>query len=664
LKDMQKTLEQEGEEDEEVYEKMACWCSTNDKEKTKSIAEAEQRIEDLTHSIEEGTGASSRLNTEIKNLDKEVAKNQAALDKAQAMRTKELAEFVAEEKDVLQSISALKSAIIVLSKHHGGAASFLQVSSSQLSQVATVMHQQLQKNAAMFEGVLTKSQKQHVMSFVQASKGQTHVDAPASGEIFGILKAMKESFEANLASSTKDEGQNKKDFEDLKATKNEEITAGQEQSETKTQELAATDQKLAQDKQDIDDTTVSLEEDKKFLANLKEQCKMLDEEWERRQKDRQIELMGVSKALEILSSDDAHDLFSKTFEAVPAAEEPVTLDGPVTLLQAHKLKNSNQRMAASKLLSDIAERTHNPRLSTLALKVRLDAFGRVKEAIDEMITQLTKEKKDEIKHKDYCIENLNENEKSTERKDREKKDIIEKIEELTMTIDTLTKAIDTLKAEVKEMGLQMKHAGEDRELENVEFQKTVADQRATATLLNKALDVLKSVYAKKAAAFNQQAAFNQDYQEPPVNFKKHEKNKNSGGVMGMIRELIDEAKTLEADAIRTEEQAQKAYEDFVKDTNASIEEKSKEVVTKTEELAKAEADKTKAEDNRDDIMSELEMLNNESADLHKACDFVLKNFDIRQSARDDEIEGLKQAKAILSGAKFLQYLQTSNDFKH
>merc|ERR550514_2373190 len=127
---MQKELEKEAEEDEVIYEKLVCWCNTNDKEKTKSIKIAETRIEELTHSIEEGTAASARLNTEIANLDKEVAANKNALDKAAAMRTKDLAEFNAEEKDLLQSISSLKAAITVLSKHHGGAA-LLQTSTSQ-----------------------------------------------------------------------------------------------------------------------------------------------------------------------------------------------------------------------------------------------------------------------------------------------------------------------------------------------------------------------------------------------------------------------------------------------------------------------------------------------------------------------------------------------------
>eukprot|EP00451_Oxyrrhis_marina_P001338 CAMPEP_0204268408 /NCGR_PEP_ID=MMETSP0468-20130131/12756_1 /ASSEMBLY_ACC=CAM_ASM_000383 /TAXON_ID=2969 /ORGANISM="Oxyrrhis marina" /LENGTH=118 /DNA_ID=CAMNT_0051243675 /DNA_START=1 /DNA_END=353 /DNA_ORIENTATION=+ len=86
LKDMVKQLEKEAEEDEEVYNKVACWCKTNDKEKTTSISDAEQHIDRLISTIEEKTATSSRLNTEIKNLEVEVEKNQKALDQATANR--------------------------------------------------------------------------------------------------------------------------------------------------------------------------------------------------------------------------------------------------------------------------------------------------------------------------------------------------------------------------------------------------------------------------------------------------------------------------------------------------------------------------------------------------------------------------------------------------
>merc|ERR1719450_1518083 len=154
---MLKQLEKEAEEDEEIYDQLACWCETNDKEKTKAIADAEARIEDLTVKIEELTATSARLNTEIKNLEKEVAANQEALDQATAIREKQLAEFNAEEKDLLESISALKAAITVLAKHHDGA--LPQMPRSHVMSVATTLQHELQKHSTLLEGVLTHSDR-------------------------------------------------------------------------------------------------------------------------------------------------------------------------------------------------------------------------------------------------------------------------------------------------------------------------------------------------------------------------------------------------------------------------------------------------------------------------------------------------------------------------
>merc|ERR1719265_762277 len=667
---MLKQLETEAEEDEEIYEKMACWCETNDKEKTKAIADAEARINDLTSAIEEFTASSARLNTEIEILDKEIAKNQKALDMATALRTKELAEFNAEEKDMLQSISSLKAAIVVLSKHHPGAL----LQQHQL-QVQTMLEHELHKHGDLLKGVLTHRQRRIAAAFVQApvenaasflqapiesfvdaevadpthtnfvqalASAKTGSGAPASGEIFGILKQMKESFESNLSQSQKDELANQKAYEDLKAAKEEEIAEGQSQLDRKTEELATTDEKLAHSKQDIEDTRASLSADEKFLMNLKETCSGIDAEWEMRQKDRQLEIEGCSKALAILSSDDAHDLFSKTFN----------------FLEKSDSKHQQMRLAASKRLMATAVKTNSPLLTALATRIRLDAFTKVKKAIDDMVAQLLKDKEDEIKHKDYCIDGLNENEKDTQKNEHEKKNIIQKIEDLTMEIDELTKAIETLKAEIAEMQVQMKRAGEDREKENKEFQMTVADQRATQKLLAQALNVLKGVYDKKAkAAFLQLEKKEADGQAPPPGFKKYKKNAAAGGVMGMIQQIINDAKAMEAEALRSEDEAQKAYEDFVKDTNASMEEKNKDIINKSELKAKAEADKTEKEEEKENVMLTLEQLSNEAADFHKACDFTIKNFDIRQTARDEEIEALKQAKAILSGSKFSEFLQ-------
>jgi len=627
LKDMLKQLEKEAEEDEEIYDQLACWCATNEKEKTKSVAEAEQRITDLTTSIEDLTASSSRLGTEIGNLEKEVAENQHALDQATAIRQKELAEFVQEEKDLLQSIGGLASAIKVLSKHNG--ASFLQVDIQ--GAVSTIQYQ-VAKNSKYLEGVITPTERRKISSFIQESASAKY--APQSGEIFGILEQMKESFEANLAELQKEEAANVKAFGELKAAKEEEISAGQDQIDAKTQENADADEKLAQNKEDLEDTKKTLGEDEAFLAMLKETCSSTDAEWEERTKTRQLEMEACSKALALLTSDEAHDLFTKTFN--PA------------LVQVSE--HSERQSAAAKFLKEAALKTNSPRLAAIAMKVKLDAFVRVKKAIDDMITQLIAEKQDEIKHKDWCVDEFNTNQVQTERKEAEKQDLLALIEDLQLQIKTLSGEIDTLKSEVDELNLNMKRGGEDREKENKEFQLVVADQRAAQKLLTAALDMLKGFYEKAAALV-------QEGQAPPAGFKEYKKNESAGGVMGMMQTIIDDAKTMESEVIRAEEDAQKAYEDFVKESNSSVQTKTKSMVNKVEEKAKCEEDLNQATQDKENALLELEQLSNYNAELHQSCDFIMKNFEIRQTARDEEIEALKQAKSILSGAKFIQLLK-------
>merc|ERR1719387_1243200 len=501
------------------------------------------------------------------------------------MREKELAEFGKMEADTLGSIDALGNAIKVLSKHNPGAA-LLQNSVSQLKTIAITVQKEMEKNAKLLDGVLTRSQKRKVAAFVQqpASAGSY---APASGEIFGILKQMKETFETDLAAA---------------------------------------------------------QEDEKYLVNLKEKCALTSKEYEERLATRQLEMQAVSKAMAVLTSDDAMDLFSSTF----------------SFMQRESMSNlqSKRRTKASKLLSDLARKHGNPHLMTLAMRVRLDAFTKVKKAIDDMIAELQKQQEDEIKQKDFCVEGFNTNEAGTSEKTREKTDLETLIEDLTMKIDELHKAIETLKAEIGEMQLAMKRAGENRDKENKEFQTTVAEQRATQVLLTKALEILEGFYGKSKAALIQQKHKEPAGPPPPPGFKAYKKSDAAGGVTSMITQIIEDAKAMEAEAIKGEEDALAAYTTFVTETNLSIKTKSKEIVDKSELKAKKETERTEAEEQKAQVMAELEALADEKADLHKACDYLLKNFDLRQTGRGQEIEALKQAKAILSGSKFELFLST------
>jgi len=635
LKDMLKQMEKEAEEDEEIYDAMACWCETNDKEKTKAIADAQTSLENLAVNIEEMTAFSAKLGTEIKHLEKEVAKNQAALDKATEIRQKQQADFNGEEKDLLGSISALKGAVTVLGKHNG--ASLLQMPADHLKGIAAGVKKAMDTHPDMG---LTLAQAQIMSSFIQQSQDPSSDGsyAPASGQIFGILNQMKETFETNLAATQKDENANQALYDEVKGAKNAEIQAGQTQIDTKTEQRASTDEKNAEAKQNVKDTKANLAADEEFLAMLKETCAKMDAEWEARTKTRTMEMEACSKALAVLSSDEAHDMFTKTFN----------------FMQIQRKTSSLRRARAAEVLRAAAKKSSNPRLSMLANNIKLDAFEKVKKAISDMVSALQTEKADEIKHKDFCVEEFNTNQLATEKKTREKDDLDAKIADLEQTIKTLTDDLENLAAQIKEMAIQMKRAGEDREKENKDFQMTVADQRATQKLLNAALEILKGFYDKKNETFKDVAL---DQQEPagpppPAGFKDYSKNKQAGGVQEMIKSIIDDAKAMENEAIVGEENAQKAYEDFIKESNTSTKEKELESTNKMAEKAKSDQVLVESTEARDAAIGELETLSEAKAALHQSCDFVMKNFELRQSARDEEIQALNQATAILSGAKF------------
>merc|ERR1719163_1965282 len=180
--------------------------------------------------------------------------------------------------------------------------------------------QRAMQHAPLLKGVLTRSEQHAAAAFIQAPEDYFDAEptfkqsyAPQSGEIFGILRQMKETFEANLSNSQKEEAESQKAYEDLKAAKEEEIKAGQDQIDAKTQELADTDEKNAKAKEDVVDTKESLAADEEFLMMLKEKCSMTDNEWEERQKSDQIakikdlemQIDALTKAIDTLKAEIA-----------------------------------------------------------------------------------------------------------------------------------------------------------------------------------------------------------------------------------------------------------------------------------------------------------------------------------------------------------------------
>jgi len=142
-----------------------------------------------------------------------------------------------------------------------------------------------------------------------------------------------------------------------------------------------------------------------------------------------------------------------------------------------------------------------------------------------------------------------------------------------------------------------------------------------------------------------------DQQEPPVKFNKYKKNAGASPVMGLVGQIVEDSEKLVSEATSAEYKAQKDYEKFVTDSNGLIKGLSEAVEANTKASAAAKGELAEAKGDHESAIGELESLAAYEADLHGQCDFVLKNFDIRQKARLQEMEAIQAAKGILSGAK-------------
>merc|ERR1719160_730970 len=508
-----------------------------------------------------------------------------------------------------------------------------------MKQISQMMNHHMKRFPQLMKQAILPHQRKHVTAFVQNAAAYD----PASGQIFGILKGMKETFESNLASSQQEEKEAIATFTELKTAKSSEIKAGEKKIDTFTIELADNKEKAATAKEDLADTRFALSADTKFLGDLKLKCQVTDQEWDARSKVRQEEIVAVGDTINILTSDDALDLTRKT----------------VSLFQVSAV--DAQRKKATQLLLEAGKKLQSPRLRMVAMQVQMDPFSAMKEEIDKLVAGLSKEKQDEIKHRDFCIAELNQNEKQTAAKMDMKQDLETKIADLSAMMETLTDEISTIKEEMATTQMEMKKASQIREAENKDFQTTVTEQRATQALLQKALDRLKMFYDKKAAALVQAKEDAEDDQEPgaaappmPEAPPEYKKNAGASGVQTMIGQIIEDSKKVEKEAVAAENYAQTSYESFIKNANDSLAAASKEMTAKSESKAQAESDKTTAEGDLKHTINDLLTLSEYLQSLHGQCDFTLKNFEVRQSSRDQEIDALKQAKMIFSGAKFLQ----------
>jgi hypothetical protein len=693
LKEMAVTLQKDMDEDGELYDKLACWCRDNSASKKNAINANSGKLSELEATIEELTASSAGLKAKIEELEGEVADNKNTLAKATALRHKELAEFNRDEKDSVANIANLKAAIVVLSKHQSPALlqasatlSFLSLRSESNSDSDEPwgLESKDQRDLDMFMNdngfggdvdedaapgqtpssdsrSLRRSQKMQTTKLVQewsaedaaaiqqalrsatafAQKRGKDVSAyvprysAQSGEVFGMLKQLQEEMENDLSEAQKLESSRAATFAELREAKTAEIEGGEKSAEAKEDEKAKADFDLSEAKEDLGETKATLEEDTKFLANLKSTCSNADENFENRRKARVAEMTAVGETIEILTADDAKDAMPGTFK-----EQSF-------LQMSSSTSSTDLRRRAAQMLRRTAARTGSPELVLLANAAELDAFTKVKAAIDKMIETLTVQQADEVKKNDYCIKELQSNDMATMKAKDQEADLDASVKERQSAVEKFEDEITAAKNEIAKEQASLQTATINRKKDNLDFQKTIADQMLTVAVLQKAMNRLATYYDEQSLI---QIRHARTKQTPPVRQMEYKPSEAAGGVLSMIEKLIYDAKEIMADSKKNEADAQAAYEEMVSDSNGTVKALMKSVLSKTN--AKAEAEKDRHEKSADlkATQKEISRLGELETDLHSDCDYVMRNFDIRQKATGEEIESLQQAKSVLNGA--------------
>jgi len=640
LTEMKDQLAADSKSDAELYEKLGCFCATNKKDKTEAVTMAGKNIVSLKGKIEELTAKSAEHASAITRLGGEIAKAEGALNQATSIRAKENEEFTDSEKELMGSLASCNAAVETLSGHNA----FLQVSEKQREAV----HKQLKAVVLKHKDVLAPSQRRRILSFLQGPMGNKSYNS-RSGDIFGILEQMKETFTTSLNSERSEEATAVSDFEALKAGKMKEINARKEQVMDKTAALSTAKEELAHSKHELGMTKKQLSADEAFLVDLGDRCANADKEYAERTKARATEIAAVSEAMSIVMDDSARDLFADTY-------------GVFTQTRARQ----NGARAAN-VLANVAKKTKSAALLELSNKARRDSFTKVTEMIDTMVADLKKEQEDEYKHQEFCAKELSENEQQQSDTKDHISDLTADIEESSDKVETLAAEIAELQKQIAEMNVQLKRAGEDRVLANEEFQRTIQDQRATQAILNKVMKRLEKVYeapppeganatnateGEEPAAFLQRglAHHKQMHHKQMPSFGAYSQNEEGGGVVSLIAEIIREASSLEAEATVAEQGAQNDYQAFVSETAKSIAAANRSISAKSDEKADLEEAIVAAKKDRTDSTNKLMDLGKYEMQLHTSCDYVMKNFEMRQTARQEEMDGLSQAKSILHGA--------------
>merc|ERR1719217_2037722 len=328
--------------------------------------------------------------------------------------------------------------------------------------------------------IAQKRQEEDLVSFLSGSQGEDY--APASGEIVGILKTMHDEMTADFAEAKAAEEAAIKAYDELMAAKTKEVNAltkAIEEKMTREGELAV---QIVQMKNDLGDTAEALAEDKKFLADLKENCAKKQAEWDEIVKTRNEELAALADTIKVLNDDDSLELFKKTLPGASASFMQVQVTS--TAMRARALEELRGAHSRRPQMDFIA----------LAIQGKKIGFETVIKMIDEMVVTLKTEQADDDAKKEYCAKEFDAADDKKKELERSISDLEKAIADGKEGIATTQSEIAALEDTIKALDKAVAEATEQRKEENTEFTQLMASDSAAKELLGFAKNRLNKFY--------------------------------------------------------------------------------------------------------------------------------------------------------------------------
>jgi len=674
LQSMHTKVQEEGEKELALYDKYMCYCKNAGGDLQASIASAGDSIAELGNKIKAAEEQKVVLEEELKAAQADRVAAKAATAEATAIREKEAAAYAAEKAAADKDISAIVKAVAALEKGMAGA--FLQTDAAQV----------LKDMVSSKKDLLMDDDRQDLMAFLSNSQATGY--APQSGQIVGILKTMGDEMAAGLAEATKAEEAAIANYEKLMAAKKKEVIALTKEIETKLTRIGDLGVEIAEMKNNLGDTQEALIQDKKFFANLEDNCEKKKKEWDVIVKTRAEELAALADTIKVLNDDDALDLFKKT---LPSAS---------SFMQIQVTAQATRAKALTELEQFLQNHPKNANLELLALALQGKKIGfeKVIKMIDDMVATLKVEQEDDNSKKEYCAEELDLADDKKKGLEHAVADLETALANAKDAIAKLAEEIAALTAGIKELDKTVTEATEQRKEENEDFKELMASDTAAKELLKFAKNRLNqfynprlykappktelsredrivenmsgtaapteapggiagtgiAVFAEVSSHDNQQVA----PPPPPETFGAYQKKSEDGmGVMAMVDLLIADLDKEMTEAETTEKDAQADYETAMKDAAEKRTADSKLLSEKESIKAETEADLEAKTEEKIATSAELMSTMKYISSLHMECDWLLKYFDVRKEVRANEIDALGKAKAVLNGADF-SFLQS------